>query len=206
MTLSQKVSTFLNVGGAPYRYTFLLVLFNDYENRVKDELDRQAEPFGADLDTSGMFVRPFPQRKYDIAEEVRLKPWPTEIAQRLDSSDLALLIIDRDFGSFDPREHAHAVIVLDDYLADVDSIEPLLQTLASKTRRGEDVLAYLQDVAKREKQREQAEGGAAAPARLASYIEIKPQIFGVGIDLKAILRDIADRLSSRSQPGAPAAP
>ena len=135
------------------------MLFNDYENRVKDELDRQAEPFGADLDTSGMFVQPFPQRKYDIAEEVRLKPWPTEIAQRLDSSDLALLIINRDFASFDPREHAHAVIVLDDYLTDVDSIKSLLN-----------------------------------------------QIFGVGIDLKAILRDIADRLSSRSHSGAPAAP
>ncbi len=30
-------------------------------------------------------------------------------------------------------------------------------------------------------------------ARIASYIEIKPSVFGVAIDLKAILRDISER-------------
>jgi hypothetical protein len=28
--------------------------------------------------------------------------------------------------------------------------------------------------------------------RIASYVEIKPRIFGVAVDLKAVLRDIAE--------------
>jgi hypothetical protein len=30
-------------------------------------------------------------------------------------------------------------------------------------------------------------------ARLASYVELKPRILGVSLDLKALLRDIAER-------------
>jgi hypothetical protein len=56
------------------------------------------------------------------------------------------------------------------------------------------VIEYLRDVAERT-QREAREDEVAAglAARLASYIEIKPQLFGVSIDLKALLRDIASR-------------
>jgi hypothetical protein len=36
-------------------------------------------------------------------------------------------------------------------------------------------------------------GTLGIAARIASYVEIKPQLFGVSVDLKAILRDIAER-------------
>jgi hypothetical protein len=35
-------------------------------------------------------------------------------------------------------------------------------------------------------------------ARLGSYVEIKPQLFGVAVDVKAILRDIAEHRAGRS--------
>jgi hypothetical protein len=194
--LAVWVSTLLNVGGPPYKYTYLLVVLTGYANKVKDELNQQAKPFGADLGPQGLFVQPFPERAESIAEEVREKPWPAEIKRRLDNSQLAMLVLDREFASFDPREHAYVVIWLDDYHGEqLDDIRPLLQTLAKKTRDGEDVLAYLQDTAKRAVERERLEQATGAGARLASYVELKPNIFGVGIDLKMILRDIGDLLA-----------
>jgi hypothetical protein len=75
----------------------------------------------------------------------------------------------------------------------------MFQQLAYRTRKGEDVIAYLHDVAEREQQRAKidkaihgAKYGASVLARIASYVEIKPSIFGVAVDLKAILRDIAE--------------
>jgi FGGY-family pentulose kinase len=71
-----------------------------------------------------------------------------------------------------------------------------LQTLARKTKASEDVILYLRDVAQEEQRAAQAQQVADAgstAARIASYIEIKPRVFGVSIDLKAILSDIAER-------------
>jgi hypothetical protein len=72
----------------------------------------------------------------------------------------------------------------------------LLISLARQTRRGDDVIAYLHNVAERERKAavlSGAEQSVSMLARLASYVELKPHVFGVAIDLKAILRDIAER-------------
>jgi hypothetical protein len=195
--MSAKVSTFLWVGGAPYRYTFLLVVWNDYTDAVRDEINRQAEAFGADLGAEGLFVQPYSQRMYETAGEVLAKPWPDDIRRRLeDDADPVLLVLDHPFATFDPREHGFGIIWLSEYHGDPQEIRPVLQTLARRTKRGEDVIAYLAQAAER-RQRDALAEAAAAPvgvaARLASYVEIKPRIFGVSIDLKALLRDIAER-------------
>jgi hypothetical protein len=52
----------------------------------------------------------------------------------------------------------------------------------------------LRSVAERRRRAETLEDigeNVGTVARLASYVEIKPTLFGVSIDLKAILRDIA---------------
>jgi hypothetical protein len=57
------------------------------------------------------------------------------------------------------------------------------------------VIAYLRDVAEREQQAamlDRTEQNFGMLARMASYIEVKPRVFGVAIDLKAVLRDIAE--------------
>jgi hypothetical protein len=74
----------------------------------------------------------------------------------------------------------------------------MLQALARKTRSKErdDVILYLRDVAKdgqAGEHRDQAARAVSTAARLASYVEIKPSVFGVSVDLKAVLRDIAQR-------------
>jgi hypothetical protein len=193
--MTATVSTFLSVGGDPYRYAFILASWNDYSDAVRDELNRHAEAFGADLGGTGVFVRAYPQRMYQTANELRSKAWPDEIAERLDAeAEPIILIIDQDFESFDPRIHAYAVIWLSDYHTDPSAIRPLLQMLARKTKQGEDLILYLRDVAERARQAEartEATRRVGTVARLASYIQITPTLFGVSLDLKALLQDIA---------------
>jgi hypothetical protein len=191
------VSSFLEVGGAPYRYTFLLVVRNAYSDPVRDELRRQAEAFGADMRSQGLFAQAYPQRMYETADEVTDREWPDEVGLRLrDDPDPVLLVLDRKLWEFDPREHSYALIWLSDFQGEPEAIRPVLQTLARKTRQDEDVIEYLQDVAERTQREARAAELVATvglAARLASYIEIKPRVFGVSIDLKALLADISKR-------------
>ena len=187
----------LHVGPGGGRYVFLLVEWNDYADRVRDELNRQADAFGLDLGPAGGFVEAYPQRKHEIAEQVIAKEWPPEICQRFEfDQEPIILIFERDWETFDPREHPYAIIWISKFENDPSAVRPLLQQLALRTRRGDDLIIYLRDVAERERRAAKLDGaerGASLLARIASYVEIKPSVFGVAIDLKAILRDIAER-------------
>jgi hypothetical protein len=195
--MSEKVSTLLDVDPGGGRYVFLLIVWNDYADRVRDELNRQADAFGEDMGRSGTLVQPYPQRIHDVASEVLHKPWPPEIAGRFESDqEPIILILDRDWQSFDPREHPFGIIWVSGFSDDPAEVRPFLMRLAHLTRRGDDVIAYLRDVVERERVAAAAditERSIGLLARFASYIEIKPRVFGVAIDLKAVLRDIAER-------------
>jgi hypothetical protein len=195
--VSAKVSTLLNVGPDGGRYVFLLIGWNEYADPVRDELNRQADAFGMDLGAAGVLVQAYPQRMYEIAAEVLAKPWPPEIARRFEyDPDPIILILDRDWQSFDPYEHPYGIIWVSGFLNDPGAVRPLLQRLALLSRRGDDVIAYLRDVATREQEAaalDKTRQGIGLLARVASYIEIKPSVFGVSVDLTALLRDIAER-------------
>ncbi len=196
--MSARVSTLLNVGPQGGRYVFLLIEWNDYAYRVREELNSQAQAFGMDLGpTGGVLVQAYPQRMYEVAQEVVDKPWPPEIAERFQSDqDPIILIIDRAWETFDPREHPYGIIWVSKFSENPEAIRPLLQQLARRSRRGDDLINYLRDVAIREQQTatvDKAQKGISLLARIASYVEIKPSVFGVAIDLGAILRDISER-------------
>jgi hypothetical protein len=195
--MSARVSTLLNVDPRGGRYVFLLIEWNDYADPVRDELNRQADAFGMDLGPAGVLVQAYPQRMYEIGREVVSKPWPPEIAERFDTEqEPIILILDREWGTFNPQEHPYGIIWISGFSEDPKAIRPFLQQLAMRSRRGDDIIAYLRDIAER-KQRaaalDAAQEGLGLLARFASYVEIKPSIFGVAIDLKAILTDIAQR-------------
>ena len=194
--MSAKVSTLLNVAPGAGRYVFLLIGWNDYADPIRDELNRQADAFGMDLGPSGVLVQAYPQRMYEIAREVMGKPWPPEIAERFQSDqDPIILILDRDWQSFDPRENPFGIIWVSRFSNDPGAVRPFLQQLALLSRQG-DVITYLRDVAAREQRAaalDEAQRGIGLLARVASHVEIKPSVFGVAIDLKAILRDISER-------------
>lgn len=196
--MSFKVSALLNVDPGGGRYVFLLIAWNDYADPVRDELNRQADAFGMDLGPSGVLVQAYPQRMFEIAGEVLNKPWPQEIAERFYADqDPIILILDRDWQSFDPREHPFGIIWVSGFDDDPGAVRPFLQRLAIHSRQG-DVITYLRDVVERQQQaavHDEAQRRIGLLARVASYIEIKPSVFGVAIDVKAILRDIAERRS-----------
>jgi hypothetical protein len=145
----------------------------------------------------GLFVRAHDQNLYETADQVTEKEWPEELARRLrEDPDPVLLVLDRKLREFDPREHQDGLIWMSDFQAKPDEIRSVLQTLARMTTSGDDVIAYLRELAERAQKEARAEQAGAAvglAARIASYFEIKPQLFGVSIDLKAILADIARR-------------
>jgi hypothetical protein len=91
--MSARVSTLLNLEPAGSRYIFLLVSWNDYADTVRDELNRQADAFGLDLGPEGWFVQAYPQRMYEITEQVIAKSWPKEISDRFDSDPDPIILI-----------------------------------------------------------------------------------------------------------------
>lgn len=195
--MSARVSTLLNLEPAGGRYVFLLVEWNDYADRVRDELNRQADAFGLDLGPAGVFVEAYPQRMYEVAKQVVAKDWPAEIIERFESDqEPIILIFDRSWDTFDPCQDPYAIIWVSEFSNNPAAVLPLLKQLAWRTRRGDDVIAYLRDVAERERRAALlSESGQSVSmlARIASYVEVKPSVFGVTIDLKAVLRDIAER-------------
>jgi hypothetical protein len=194
--MSGLVSTLLHVGPEGGRYVFLLVTWNDYADALRDELNRQGQAFGLDLGPSGHLVQPYPQRMYQVAEEVVAKPWPTELRQRFDvEQHPIMLIFDKPWEHFNPTEDPYAIIWMSDFFGDPAEVRPLLGELARRTRRGDDVFAYLLDIARRSRHAAVRDGAEQHPgmfARVASYFEIKPQLFGVALDVKSVLRDIAE--------------
>lgn len=190
-------SSFLEVGGPPYRYTIFLVVRTIYEDAVRDELNHQAEAFAADMGGKGFYARAFAHRIEQTHDEVTNREWPEELAERFrDDPDPVLLVLDRTLSEFNPREHSYALIWVSDFRGDPHAIRPALQILALKIRSGDDVIEYLRGVAERsqrEARKEKAARAGELVARFASYLEIKPSFLGLSIDLKALLGDIARR-------------
>ncbi|MDP9989198.1 hypothetical protein V1639_11650 [Pseudarthrobacter sp. J75] len=195
--MSYRVSSLLNVGPVGGRYVFLLVEWNDFAHGVKEELHRQADAFGQAMHAHGVFVRAFERSTDAVIKQVMDKQWPGQITERfMMDQEPIILIFDQDWEDFDPGQHPYGIIWVSDFQDDPTAVRPLLTELAMRTARGDDVIAYLHEVAEKEQRKNVLDGverGAGLLARFASYVEIKPEIFGVAVDLKAILRDMAER-------------
>jgi hypothetical protein len=89
-------------------------------------------------------------------------------------------------------QHRWAIVWLTDLRGD-DDVRPFLKKIASTARRGDDVIGALNEAATRIAQKEQGARVARVTARAGSYIEWKPKLplVGLQIALKAILRDLA---------------
>jgi len=69
------------------------------------------------------------------------------------------------------------------------AIYKLFAALARRTRAGEDVFEYLGSLARKQE--------AGKLAKLSKYIELKPKIFGISLDVGAILDDLGARAESQ---------
>ena len=176
--MSERVSTLLHVGPKGGRYVFLLVEWNDFAHGVKEELNRQADAFGLALGAHGTFVEAFDRKVDEVAGQVLEKSWPEDISGRLATDqEPIILIFDREWVAFDPREHPYGIIWVSDFGDNPGAVRPMLQQLAMRTARGDDIIAYLRDIAEKERRTRIVDGverGAGLLARLASYVEKAP--------------------------------
>ena len=87
------------------------------EQRIKQDLST----FGEDLGPYASVVRTYPQRAEMQRTHFAELPWPTDIGKRLrdpDWVDPVILILDREYTDFDPRQHQWAIVWLEDYNPD----------------------------------------------------------------------------------------
>jgi hypothetical protein len=142
-----------------------------------------------------MLIEPYQASRQGFADRIRSWPWPSEVLQRFENEGEPIILVVRGrFTTVDPQTDQWAIIWLSDFEAAPYDVKPLFQTLARKTRKGDDVIGYLRDVAERRRRQKAAKGAIRLFAHVGSYVEWKPSIpfIGVGIDVKAILADIAE--------------
>jgi hypothetical protein len=161
-------------------YLFLFLDFNDFVSNRADSVRAQLDAFGARLGPKGWVVSIFERMSYNAADEVFEKPWPEEFKEQLAGTpDPAMLVIDQDFNVFDPREHRWAAIWFAEH--EPASVYRLLNELANRVRRDEDLFSYLAGLGRKDRFR-----------RFARYFEVKPGLFGVSLNAGAIFDDLAE--------------
>lgn len=177
------------------RYLFVLVEQNNFATPLREELHRQVRPFAAALKSQGSIAIAMPNRQVEFMQEVLSKSWPDGVLERLYREfDPALIVVEKDWQDFDPSQDSYAIV----WITDVEQgqIAAMLHNLAMRAaHHTDDLIEHLRGVADRTMKARAAEAakrGTGWLARLASYIELKPQVFGVTIDLQALLRDISE--------------
>ena len=175
--MSEKVSTFVNVSAGKVRYLFFLVTWNDFASPIREQLEKQLDPFGEALGELGKVVQGYSNSTFN---EVVAKDWDLEQRAQLENDpDPFLLVIDQDFATFSPSENRWGLIRLSSFHDKPDAIYRLLAALVRKVRQNEDLFLYLRTVALKKK-----------ASRFTKYLEIKPNIFGVTLDISSILDDL----------------
>lgn len=181
----------VRLGG--FKYLFLIVGWNDYGTQLKEEMAKQLDAFGADLGTSALVLQAYKASEYRTFEEVSKKDWPAEFRERLEADvDPCMLVIDRDFEAFDPANDRWAVIWFSDLSTYAKDLPRLFHKLAQLSRAGENVFECLKRLVLKERAKKAAKLG-----RVARYFEVKPQIFGISIDVGKIVEDMSSAVASK---------
>jgi hypothetical protein len=188
--MSMKVSSLIDarIGDHPYLFLLLVGLF---DTTVKQSLIKQIEAFGEDMGPGGgLVVQKFSDQHDDIAHDIICKAWPKGFSERLeDEVDPLMLIIDKDFNKFDPKQDHWAVIWFSDYKDNVSDFPNVLHHLAKLSREHSDIFAYVQSVA-RKKELKNCIDSIAQVGKYFIFGNVPIPGTGVSIDVKAILADI----------------
>ena len=178
--MSQLVSSFEPVKLGKQDYLFFLVTWNEYETAVKEALKKNRDAFGADLGLKATVVQAYGKREYSAFGEVQNKKWPQAIEERFNvEQDPFMLLINRDFKTFEPHEHPWSIIWFSGFFDNPEKIPRFLAGLARKVEADEDLFDYLKSLERKE-----------GLQKLVDHVEIKPGIYGVSVDIKAILADL----------------
>jgi hypothetical protein len=187
--MSEQVSSFEKVRVGDFNYLFFVVSWNDYQTAVRDEVWRQLNAFGKELGTKGLVVQSYPEQLWTTAKEIKAKSWPQEFGERLkEELDPFMLIISVDFEAFDPQRDPWSIIWFSDYNNYASDVAHLFHRLALMCGENQDILRYISEVARRKRIAKTARGVRS----LMEFFEFKPGVFGISIDVKALVENIAD--------------
>jgi hypothetical protein len=165
------------------RYLFFVVSSQPYQTSpIEQRLKQDLAVFGEDLGPYASVVRTYPRNAETQREHFASLNWPNGIRERIGDPgwvDPLILVIDREYHDFDPQVHSWAIVWLWDY--EPDTLCKVFTRLARMARDPNvDLVEHLKAVAARRKFQ-----GAAH--RLLGVFDIKPGMFGVSLDVNALL-------------------
>jgi hypothetical protein len=186
--MSEKVSAFWPVEIGRFKYLFFLVNWNDFSNTITESLERNLETLGEEIGLQGKVVQAYKGARWETFEEVKKKEgWPYDVSARFDSEQYPfMLVVKTGFERFSPQEDTWAVVWFSDFRENPDSISEIFSTLLKKIRQDEPLFDYFSGL----KAKQAAKG-------LVGYFELKPGVFGVSVDVKAILQDLGGFIQRR---------
>jgi hypothetical protein len=177
----EKVSSFVGVEIGDLSYLFILLgMQTRYLTEVREQLLRHVDAFGEDLGEGGKVVHAYESSKHQTFREVCEKPWPDEVLRLLwDTLEPVMLIIDKSFADFNPEVDNWGIIWFSTLESKPQSIPKVLHKLATLSRDGQNIFAYLDTLRRRERL-----GG------VIKYLKIdKVGAFGIFVDVEAIITD-----------------
>jgi len=172
---------FIGTERGKMKYLFFL-LTEDYiesQVRIMGAMEPLLIKLSSEIGQAGALVRPFKNFESDTLGDVLRKQWPDEVRERLALTP-GILIVDKDFNSFDPKKNKWLHISLRELInssGDVQIFElnNLITRLIDACKEGN-----LLDI--------QNPGSKRSSVKdIWDTVELKPGAFGVSIDLKKAL-------------------
>ena len=121
--MTEIVSSFFPVRIADFDYLFLLTNDRYCATQIKESLDEYTELFGEDISLKAKIVKAYQHQSIEAYNQICSKPWQKEIGERIaKEQNPFILIIRKDFASFDPNEDEWRILYLSDFEAHPDSI------------------------------------------------------------------------------------
>lgn len=113
-------------------------------------------------------------------DEVMKKPWPKDIANRMSNEPYPfMLAMEDDFDKFGPARHRWRVVWFSDLPDRPQDLWRVFSAIARKVQRDEDLFDYLKGISRKAKYQ-----------AFSNCIEIKPGIFGISVDVRAIMEEM----------------
>jgi hypothetical protein len=168
---------------APQGYRYLLYLVHDRYFPASTDGERILaairDVFASDIGRAAAVIESFPEQVEHNRDLLLQKNWPQSHRDILESGHNAyLVLLGTDFVTFDPQQHRYSLIRLPpDELDCLDS----LRVLAANIRAGEDLFRYIEM---------RSSLATRLRKRFVDAVELKPQLFGIAIDLKTLVKPL----------------
>jgi hypothetical protein len=128
----------------------------------------------------GVLVMPYEDRMVDALNEVLEKNWEDDLKARISAEQYPfLLIINRDFKTFNPKADKFAFVWFSDLKGEEESVWQVFDSIARKVSRKENIFDYLAAAAENEKEGKFADRLAGLPKYADVKIPIIPGVISI---------------------------